>query len=133
MHLTYKAGNFSCQKYAMSARCTCLQYSQTSICKDNDQNSFFEVPKLISRQDFLMRLLFWNKVQFPWHLLKMRLTLFSFIMLHCYFFINNLFISNQPVERNLLSNFYGWIIFTSQQCKILDIPKMFSECLAVFY
>ena len=44
-----------------------------------------------------------------------------------FLFISNGFISNYPSECNLLSNFYGWIIFNKQQHKIPDIPKMFLE------
>ena len=40
--------------------------------------------------------------------------------------------SNQFSELNILSNFYGWIIFGKQEYEIPGIPKMFSECLAIF-
>ena len=45
----------------------------------------------------------------------------------------------QPVDKQLAlrtsfaGNFSGWIILSKQQYKIPDIPKMFSECWAVFY
>ena len=45
----------------------------------------------------------------------------------------------QPVYKQLAlrtsfaGNFSGWIILSKQQYKIPDIPKMFSECWAVFY
>ena len=45
----------------------------------------------------------------------------------------------QPVYKQLAlrtsfaGNFFSWIILSKQQYKIPDIPKMFSECWAVFY
>ena len=90
-------------------------------------NSSFKLLPAMELQNFILC------VNCVWSLFCSKGIYLRLHVLPILFYIKNRFISNYSWESNLLSNFYSWTIFSKQQNKTPDIPKVFSECSAVFF